>query len=91
MSDLTENQRRFLVGLARLTRETGVAIWCDASRGFPLIDAEQSDNPEAGYVLDPGGDIDWTWPGDYTYPEGKEDDGWDRGILIRADDAEGAK
>jgi len=90
MSNLTENQRRFLAGLARLTRETGVAIWCDPSRGFPLVDAKHSDDPGAGYVLSPDGDIDWTWPGNYDYPEGRRDD-WDRGILIRADDAEGAK
>lgn len=65
MIELTEAQRRFLVGLTRLTQETGVAIRGCGCCGSPfLIDAKRTSS-ESGYCCQrQDEDVTWVDPSD---------------------------
>jgi hypothetical protein len=62
--DLPENYRRFIQGLEKLTRETGVYIvGCGCCDSPSLWDAEPHQlHPEAGYSVKPnGGCVSWEY------------------------------
>jgi hypothetical protein len=67
---MTDNERAFLIGLEKLTRETGVAIGgcgcCGSPSLFTVIDIP----PEAGYAHNAGEcEVRWISPHDDVYWE----------------------
>ncbi len=65
---LDEKELKFMEGLAKLTRETGVQIAGCGCCGSPfLMEAEEPGNPDAGYTVDDAGDhVRWRTPGART-------------------------
>jgi hypothetical protein len=63
MTDLDKDERAFLIGLEKLTRETGVTIAGCGCCGSPFLcrpDNENSrDNPEAGYGFGYADEVVW--------------------------------
>jgi hypothetical protein len=64
----TENERKveFLIGLARLSRETGIAIGgcgCCGSPSLDALDPEELDE-RAGYGYGHAGEVSWISPSD---------------------------
>ena len=55
----------FLVGLAKLTRETGIAIsgcGCCGSPSIEVLSAEELADPRAGYGYGYAGEVSWLAP-----------------------------
>lgn len=65
MSELTDKERAFLIGLAKLTRETGIAIGGCGCCGSPSLDDAEITSDESGYSSGHGAmDVRWTDPAD---------------------------
>lgn len=60
---MSENERRFLVGLEKLSRETGVVIAGCGCCDSPFLADDQSFGESAGYAL-VGGTVMWVAPED---------------------------
>ncbi|WP_026949135.1 hypothetical protein [Alloalcanivorax xenomutans] len=72
MTDLTENERRFLAGLEKLTRDTGVAVDGCGCCGSPYLTEIPAGQPiEAGYAY--GRQLTWVSP---------EDDDWANWVVV---------
>lgn len=68
MSELTEAERRFILGLTKLTQETGIAIGGCGCCSSPFLEAAEFTSSESGYGfgyteqlawIDPSNDYDW--------------------------------
>ena len=63
---MTENEKRFLIGLEKLTRETGVTIGgcgcCGSPSLTPLLPGAADDS--AGYGIGYAGEVTWLSPSD---------------------------
>lgn len=72
MSDFSEKEREFLIGLEELTRRTGIAVVGCGCCGSPGLDHLQDDEfpPEAGYGHESMRDFEWIAPGDYAWKRG---------------------
>lgn len=78
MSTKDEAERQFLIGLEKLSRETGVYIGGCGCCGSPFLSYEPELNadPRAGYCSDEGkcGKVTWIDPGDnYDWENYKEE------------------
>lgn len=70
MTELDKAEREFLIGLEKLTRDTGVRIAGCGCCGSPFLDRvenqESRNNSEAGYGFGYAGELLWIDPED-TY------------------------
>jgi hypothetical protein len=77
---MTENEEAFILGLEKLTRETGIEIGGCGCCGSPSIDKLGADEmpEEAGYYVDVNnGNVSWTCPSrEYSWQE-------DKGRIVR--------
>lgn len=64
MNELSKNKINFLIGLEKLTRETGISIGgCGCCASPFLIDAEIT-SEKSGYGVSYAGEISWIDPSD---------------------------
>ena len=62
---MTDNEKAFLIGLEKLTRETGIIISGCGCCGSPTLHAESDMPPEAGYAFGAGYcEVAWVSPHD---------------------------
>lgn len=67
---MTDKERAFLIGLEKLSRETGIYIWgcgCCSSPAMNEFENEEELVPEAGYGLGHNGQVVWLSPGNYGW------------------------
>lgn len=55
VSELTEKRKQFLIGLERLTRETGVGIGGCGDCGSPYLIDIENPSKNSGYAFNPDG------------------------------------
>lgn len=62
---LTDNEKRFLIGLEKLTRKTGIEIRGCGCCGSPSLEqCEHPSDPRAGYATEHGDEVEWKVPED---------------------------
>lgn len=64
MKPLTEDKKKFLVGLEKLTRETGIKIYGCGCCGSPDIIEVKITSDKSGYGIGYAGEISWIDPSD---------------------------
>jgi hypothetical protein len=73
--EITEQEKAFIRGLEKLTRETGIVIHgCGCCDSPSLYSIEKEKIPtEAGYCFGayPGGEVQWMKPADYYWEKHK--------------------
>ena len=65
----TDAERAFLIGLEKLSRETGVVVGGCGCCGSPYLFEEADMSKGAGYGWTSGGDVTWISPSDKYYWE----------------------
>ena len=67
---LNEKEKEFLIGLTKLTRDTGIAIGGCGCCGSPfLVEANKPQDKKSGYGSDSASNIKWLYPGCVYYDE----------------------
>lgn len=68
---MTENEKKFIIGLEKLSRETGIVIAGCGCCGSPYLSDLEGDEPESGYGCSGGADVSWLSPENYHWEEYK--------------------